>query len=67
MAGETPRQKKLKAYPIGSCHLDIAEVRMEEGKLSLFVAIDRSCNPCHDTLGLNSLENPIIYEAPWKM
>jgi transposase-like protein len=53
MAGETPRQKKLKVYPIGSCHLDIAEVRTEEGKLSLFVAIDRSCNPRHDTLGLN--------------
>jgi len=31
-----------KAYPIGYFHLDIAEVRTEEGKLCLFVAIDRT-------------------------
>ena len=29
-------------YPIGYFHLDIAEVRTEEGKLHLFVAIDRT-------------------------
>jgi transposase InsO family protein len=43
MAGEKPGQKKCKAYPLGYFHIDIAEVRTEEGKLSLFVAIDRSC------------------------
>jgi hypothetical protein len=42
-AGEKPGKKTFKAYPIGYCHLDIAEVRTEEGKLSLFVAIDRAC------------------------
>ena len=31
-----------KAYPIGYFHIDIAEVRTEEGKLYLFVAIDRT-------------------------
>ena len=43
MAGETPGKKKFKAYPSGYFHIDIAEVRTEAGKLSLFVAIDRSC------------------------
>jgi transposase-like protein len=40
--GDTPEKKRFKAYPIGSFHLDIAEVRTEEGKLRLFVAIDRT-------------------------
>jgi transposase InsO family protein len=34
--------KRFKAYPIGYFHLDIAEVRTEQGKLHLFVAIDRT-------------------------
>src|SRR3974390_2795999 len=40
--GDKPDKKKIKAYPIGFFHLDIAEVRTEEGKLYLFVAIDRT-------------------------
>ena len=40
--GDKPGRKKFKAYPIGYFHLDIAEVRTEEGKLYLFVAIDRT-------------------------
>jgi hypothetical protein len=39
--GDTPDKRKFKAYPIGYFHIDIAEVRTEEGKLYLFVAIDR--------------------------
>ena len=38
--GPRPRQK-FKAYPIGYIHIDLAEVWTEEGKLYLFVAIDR--------------------------
>ena len=34
--------KRFKAYPLGYFHLDIAEVRTEQGKLHLFVAIDRT-------------------------
>lgn len=41
MNGDKPR-KKFKTYPIGYFHIDIAEVRTEEGKLHLFVAIDRT-------------------------
>lgn len=40
--GDTPGKRKFKAYPIGYFHIDIAEVRTEEGKLYLFVAIDRT-------------------------
>lgn len=41
MEGSKPK-KKFKKYPIGYIHIDIAEVRTEEGKLYLFVAIDRT-------------------------
>jgi transposase-like protein len=41
--GNKPKKKKFKLYPIGYFHIDIAEVRTEEGKLSLFVAVDRTC------------------------
>ena len=40
--GDKPAKKKFKRYPIGYFHIDIAEVRTEEGKLYLFVAIDRT-------------------------
>ena len=40
--GETKQQKAFKRYPIGYFHIDIAEVRTGEGKLHLFVAIDRT-------------------------
>ena len=39
--GDRPK-KKFKTYPIGYFHIDIAEVRTKEGKLYLFVAIDRT-------------------------
>jgi transposase InsO family protein len=40
--GDKPDKKKFKTYPIGYFHLDIAELRTAEGKLYLFVAIDRT-------------------------
>jgi len=40
--GEKPAKKQFKKYPIGYFHIDIAEVRAGEGKLYLFVAIDRT-------------------------
>jgi transposase InsO family protein len=40
--GDKPHRRKFKAYPIGYFHIDIAEVRTAEGKLYLFVAIDRT-------------------------
>lgn len=40
--GDKPPKKKFKSYPIGFFHIDIAEVQTAEGKLYLFVAIDRT-------------------------
>ena len=40
--GENEPKRKFKAYPIGFFHIDIAEVQTAEGKLYLFVAIDRT-------------------------
>jgi hypothetical protein len=42
IGGETRRKKAFKHYPIGYFHIDIADVRTEEGKFHLFVAIDRT-------------------------
>src|SRR3954470_2338475 len=40
--GDRPQKKKFRSYPIGYFHIDIAEVQTAEGKLYLFVAIDRT-------------------------
>jgi len=40
--GDKPAKMAFKAYPIGFFHIDIAEVQTAEGKLYLFVAIDRT-------------------------
>ena len=40
--GGKPPKKKFAKYPIGYFHIDIAEVCTEEGRLYLFVAIDRT-------------------------
>ena len=40
--GDKPARKQFKTYPIGYFHIDIAEVHTEEGRLYLFVAIDRT-------------------------
>ena len=42
MGGDKPKRQKFKRYPIGFFHIDIAEVQTAEGKLFLFVGIDRT-------------------------
>jgi transposase InsO family protein len=42
VGGDKPDKKKFKSYPIGYFHIDIAEVQTAEGKLYLYVAIDRT-------------------------
>jgi transposase-like protein len=42
VTGDKPAKKKFKSYPIGYFHIDIAEVQIAEGKLYLYVAIDRT-------------------------
>ena len=41
-SSESISRRTFKAYPIGYLHIDIAEVRTEQGKLHMFVAIDRT-------------------------
>ena len=40
--GDKTVRRRFKVYPIGYFHIDIAEVRTEEGRLYLLVAIDRT-------------------------
>jgi transposase InsO family protein len=40
--GDKPTRKAFKSHPIGYFHIDIAEARTAQGKLYLFVAIDRT-------------------------
>lgn len=42
VTGDKEPKRKFKAYPIGYFHIDIAEVQTAEGKLRLFVVIDRT-------------------------
>ena len=50
---ETAKKKPFKAYEIGFFHVDICEVRTGDGKLNLFVGVDRTCKfvyaELHDT------------------
>jgi hypothetical protein len=43
LAGK-PKRQRFKCYPIGFFRMDIAEVQAAEGKLYLFVGIDRTSN-----------------------
>jgi transposase InsO family protein len=40
--GDKPQKKRFASYPIGYFHVDLAEVQTGEGKLRLFVALDRT-------------------------
>lgn len=42
LKGKSLDKKKFAQYAIGYVHVDIAEVHTDEGKLYLFVAIDRT-------------------------
>jgi transposase InsO family protein len=42
MEGDNEPRRKFKTYPIGFFHVDIAEVQTAQGKLYLFVAVDRT-------------------------
>jgi len=42
VTGDKEPKRKFKTYLIGYFHIDIAEVRTAEGKLYLYVAIDRT-------------------------
>ena len=66
--------KKIKPYPIGYFHVDIAEVQTEEGRIYLFVGIDRTSKIAYAELHTEStratakefLEHPIT-SVPYKI
>ncbi len=48
--GQKREKKPFKSYPIGYLHIDISEVRTDEGKAYLFVAVDRTSKFVHAQL-----------------
>ncbi len=44
--GDKPKRSKFRSYPIGYFHIDIAEVRTEQGRLYMFMAIGRCARTC---------------------
>jgi transposase-like protein len=74
VAGEKPAKKKFKDYPIGYFHIDIAEVQTQEGKLYLFVAIDRTSKFAYAELHLRQTKmiaadflHNLITAVPYKI
>ena len=72
--GDKPKRSRFKTYPIGFFHIDIAEVRTEEGKLYLFVAIDRTSKFAHVQLAdkatrqtATNFLRSLIGAAPYKI
>ena len=72
--GDKASKKPFKRYPIGYFHIDIAEVRTEEGKLHLFVAIDRTSKfafaQLHDTANVKTAVDfleALIDAVPYKI
>lgn len=67
-------KKKFKHYPIGFVHIDITEVRINEGRCYLFVAIDRASKYVYTEIHNNQtaeiaalfLEN-LIDHCPFKI
>ena len=57
VADDKEPKRKFKTYPIGYFHIDIAEVQTAEGKLRLFVAIDRTSKFCGATIWIRKPDN----------
>ena len=67
-------KKKFKEYPIGYFHIDIAEVRTAEGKLYLYVGIDRTSKFAYAELHISQTKmiaaeflNNLIKAVPYKI
>jgi len=74
ITGDKSSKKPFKRYPIGYFHIDIAEVRTGEGKLYLFVAIDRTSKfafaQLHRTANVKTAVNflaALIKAVPYKI
>lgn len=74
IAGEKATKQPFKRYPIGYFHIDIAEVRTEEGGLHLFVAVDRTSKfafaQLHEAASVQtavSFLNALLEAVPYKI
>jgi transposase InsO family protein len=74
VVGDKPSKKKFKAYPIGFFHIDIAEVQTAEGKLCLFVTIDRTskfaCVKLEESANIHTAAaflKALVKTAPYKI
>jgi hypothetical protein len=73
IAGDKPAKRPFKRYPIRYFHIDIAVVRTGEGKLHLFVAVDRtSSSPRPATRGRKGRDRrcfpqALIEAVPYKI
>ena len=65
MDGDKPKTKRFADYAIGDFHIDIAEVRTKEGKLFLFVAIDRTSKLAFARLQIEA--NRHIASESWEL
>src|SRR5687768_2355239 len=72
--GDKPTRRKFKSYPIGFFHIDIAEVRTQEGKLYLYVAIDRTSKFAFvqlvekaDTVTSRAFLDALVAAVPYKI
>jgi hypothetical protein len=66
--------QQFKTYPIGFFHIDIAEVRTQEGKLYLYVAIDRTSKFAFvqlvekaDTVTSRAFLDALVAAVPYKI
>jgi transposase InsO family protein len=72
--GDKPAKRRFKTYPIGFFHIDIAEVRTQEGKLYLYVAIDRTSKFAFvqlvekaDTVTSRAFLDALVAAVPYKI
>lgn len=72
--GDKRARKSFKTYPIGFFHIDIAEVRTEEGRLYLFIAIDRTSKIAFarlvekaNTVTATAFLNELVEAIPYKI
>ena len=72
--GDKPARRRFKTYPIGFFHIDIAEVRTQEGKLYLYVAIDRTSKFAFvqlvekaDTVTSRAFLDALVAAVPYKI
>ena len=69
-----PTKEKFRSYPIGFFHVDIAELRSAEGKLYLFVVIDRTSRfafvqllSCADMAAASGFLEALIEAVPYRI